>query len=197
MPVLISKQLQLEDFINYNKIDITHLQETETCETTFSNCRFLSKTFNLYSNNAANKYGTSSLVKCEYSVENLKCDIAGRAIVFDIGNITFGNFYGHSGTDGRSRANRKNLYGQIVPQLLTSRKKDGCVGGDLNSIIEKVDATNHPEAKMSNCLKRVVKAFSMKDSYRTLYPKVKAFSRYYGDTRGQGATRIDRQYHYI
>ena len=191
-----SKQLQLEDFIKYNKIDIAHLQETETCETTFSNCSFLSTTFNLYSNNAANKYGTSSLVKCVYSVENLKCDIAGRAIVFDIGNITFGNFYGHSGTDGRSRANRDNLYGEIVPQLLTSRKKDGCVGGDLKCIIEKADATNHPEAKMSNCLKRVVKAFSMKDSYRTLYPKVKAFSRYYADTRGQGATRIDRQYHF-
>ena len=36
----------------------------------------------------------------------------------------------------------------------------------------------------------------MKDSFRSLYPKVKAFSRYYGDTRGKGATRIDRQYHY-
>ena len=36
----------------------------------------------------------------------------------------------------------------------------------------------------------------MKDSFRSLYPKAKAFSRYYSDTRGQGATRIDRQYHF-
>ena len=72
----------------------------------------------------------------------------------------------------------------------------GCVGGDLNCIIDKSDATNHPDAKMSNSLKRVIKVFNMKDSFRSLYPKVKAFSRYYGDTRGKGATRIDRQYHY-
>ena len=49
---------------------------------------------------------------------------------------------------------------------------------------------------MSNCLKRVIKVFDMRDSFRTLHPKVTTFSRYYGDTRGQGATRIDRQYHF-
>ena len=191
-----AKQLQLEDFIKYNKIDIAHIQETEICDTTFSTCNFISSSFNLNSNNAANKYGTSSLVKSIYSVENIKCDTAGRALVFDIGGLTFGNLYGHSGTDERSRAYRENFYAEVVPQLLTSRKHDGCVGGDFNCIIDKADATNHPEAKMSNCLKRVTKVFDMKDSFRALYPKVKAFSRYYGDTRGQGATRIDRQYHF-
>ena len=101
-----AKQSQLEDFIKYNKIDIAHLQETETCDTTFSNCNFISSTFNLYSNNAANKYGTSSLVKNVFTVENLKYDTSGRALVFDIGDLTFGNFYGHSGTDAKSRAKR-------------------------------------------------------------------------------------------
>ena len=84
----------------------------------------------------------------------------------------------------------------MVPQLLTSRRKAGCVGGDLSCIISKEDATDHQDAKMSNSLKRVVKVFDMKDSFRSLYPKVKAFSRYYGDIRGHGATRIDRQYHF-
>jgi exonuclease III len=135
-------------------------------------------------------------VKSIYSVKNIKCDTAGRALVFDIGGLTFGNLYGHSGTDARSRANRENFYAEVVPQLLTSRKHDGYLCGDFNCIIEKADATNHPEAKMSNCLKRVNKVFDMKDSYRALYPKVQAFSRYYEDTRGQGATCIDRQYHF-
>ena len=88
------------------------------------------------------------------------------------------------------------FYAEVVPQLLINRKQMGCIGGDLNCIIDKKDATNHPDAKMSNSLKRVTKVFSMKDSFRSLYPKVEAFSRYYGDTRGKGATRIDRQYHY-
>ena len=135
-------------------------------------------------------------MKSVYSVENFKFDTAGRALVFDIEGLTFGNLYGHSGTDARSRANREHFYAEVVPQLLTSRKTDGCVGGDLNCIIDKADATTHPEAKMSNCLKRVTKVFDMKDSFRALYPKVQAFYRYYGYTRGQGATRIDRQYHY-
>ena len=36
----------------------------------------------------------------------------------------------------------------------------------------------------------------MLDSFRLLYPKLSAYSRYYGDVRGHGATRIDRQYHW-
>ena len=104
--------------------------------------------------------------------------------------------YGHSGTDARSRANREKCYAEVVPQLLTIRKHAGCIGGDFNSIMDKADATHHPEAKLSGSLMRVTKVFDMKNSYRTMYPKVKAFSRYYGDSRGQGATRIDTQYHF-
>ena len=191
-----TKQVQLEDFIKFNKIDIAHLQETEICDKTFSTCNFISSSFNVHINNAANKYGTSSLVKSVYSVENVRCDTSGRALVFDMGELTFGNLYGHSGTDAQSRASREKFYAEVVPQLLINRKQMGCIGGDLNCIIDKKDATNHPDAKMSNSLKRVTKVFSMKDSFRSLYPKVEAFSRYYGDTRGKGATHIDRQYHY-
>ena len=135
-------------------------------------------------------------MKSVLSVENVRCDTAGRAIVFEVGNLTLGNLYGHSGTDARSRASRDNFFGEVVPQLLTSRRKTGCIGGDLNCIVNKADATDHQEAKMSNSLKRVIKTFDMTDSFRDLFPKAKAFSRYYGDVRGQGATRIDRQYHF-
>ena len=102
----IAKQVQLEDFLKFNNIDIAHLQETEICDETFSTCNFISSSFNLHSNNAANKYGTSSLVKSVYSVQNVKYDTSGRAIVFDMGELTFGNLYGHSGTDAQSRSSR-------------------------------------------------------------------------------------------
>ena len=191
-----AKQLQIQDFLKYNKIDVAHLQETDICDETFSTCHFISSSFNLISNNAENKYGTSSLVKNELSYENVRCDTAGRAIVFDIGEITLGNFYAHSGTDATSRARRENFCGEVVPQLLTNTKSAGCIGGDWNCIVNKIDATAHPDAKLSNSLKRVVKTFDMQDSFRLLHPRVSAYSRYYNDVRGHGATRIDRQYHW-
>ena len=191
-----SKQVQLEDFIKFNRKDIAHLQEAEISDETFTACNFITSSFNLYTNNAENKYGTSSLVKSVYTVENLRQDTACRAIIFDIGQLTFGNLYAHSGSDAQSRASREKLFAEVIPQLLTNRKPLGCIGGDLNCIIDKIDATHHQDSKISNSLKRITNLFNMKDSFRVLHPKVKAFSRYYSNTRGQGATRIDRQYHY-
>ena len=147
-----SKQFQIEDFLKYNKVDVAHLQETEICDDTFSNCNYISSSFNILANNAVNKYGTSSLIKSELSYENVKYDKAGRAIVFDLGGITLGNFYGHSGTDARSRSNRENFFSEVLPQLLTNTKPAGCIGGDWNSITAKADATVNPESKQSNSL---------------------------------------------
>ena len=104
--------------------------------------------------------------------------------------------YAHSGTDAKSRASRENFCAEVLPQLLTNARNIGCIGGDWNCILDKSDATTNPEAKVSNSLKRVVKTFELNDSFRTLYPKVKAYSRYYDDVRSQGASRIDRQYHW-
>ena len=116
--------------------------------------------------------------------------------MFNLDGLTLGNIYGHSGTDAASRASREKLYAEVVPQLLTNRAQMGCLGGDFNCITEKSDATVNPESKMSNCLKRIIKTFDLQDSFRSLYPKLKTYSRYYGDSRGHGASRIDRQYHY-
>ena len=142
-----AKQVQIQDFLKYNNVDIAHLQESDICDETFSTCNFISSSFNLITNNAENKYGTSSLVKNDLCYENVKCDTAGRAIVFDIGEVTFGNFYGHSGTDAISRGNREHFCAEIVPQLLTNSRSVGCVGGDWNCIVDKADATAHPESK--------------------------------------------------
>ena len=42
-----AKQVQIEDFIKFNKIDIAHLQDIEICDDTFSNCDFISSAFNI------------------------------------------------------------------------------------------------------------------------------------------------------
>ena len=82
-----TKEIQIEDFMKFNKIDIAHLQEIEISDNSFSNCNFISSSFNII----PNKYGTASLT--EFTVEIIKLDTAGRAIVFDIGDIILGNFY--------------------------------------------------------------------------------------------------------
>ena len=70
-------------------------------------------------------------MKNEYSIENIKVDTSGRIIVFDIENITFGNFYLPSGTDGLLRSSRENYFSETIPQLLNNTKDAGCVGETL------------------------------------------------------------------
>ena len=53
----VSKQVQIEDFIKYNRIDVAHLQEIDICDETFTECNFISSSFNTIINNAENKYG--------------------------------------------------------------------------------------------------------------------------------------------
>ena len=149
----LTKQLQIEDFVKQNKVDILHIQEIEICEESFCDCNFLSESFNILSNNSENGYGTASLIRADLEYTNVKFDTAGRAIVFDIGETSFGNFYAHSGTDNISRSNRENYFSEIIPSLLVSCKTSGCMGGDLNSITDKIDATTHPVAKMSPSFK--------------------------------------------
>ena len=191
-----SKQLQIEDFMKQYKVDIGHLQEIEICDTSFSNCNFISSSFNILSNNASNKFGTASLIRSIYSAENIQVDNKGRAIMFDIGEVSFGNFYVQSGTDSQSRSQRESFLSDTMPQLLTFKKQVGCLGGDWNCIAEKADATTNPDSKISTSLKCVIKTFELKDSYRVLHPNKNVFSRYYSDSRCKGASRLDRQYHF-
>ena len=77
-----------------------------------------------------------------------------------------------------------------------NRKDSGEFGGDLNCIIAKEDCTKNPENKMSPSLKRAVQTFNLKDSFRSLYPLDKVFSRYYTRQGQDGASRIDRSYYW-
>ena len=192
----VEKQLQIEDFMKYKQCDILHLQEIHIEEDTFKQCNYIWSNFSVISNNAANKYGTATLVKNDLEAENILFDTSGRIILFEISGVMFGNFYFPSGTDAESRSLREKYSAEIIPQMMGNRTVSGCTGGDFNSIINKVDATNNPESKMSPSLSRLVRAFGWVDSFRYLNPKSLTYSRYHEARGVTGASRIDRQYHW-
>ena len=63
------------------------------------------------------------------------------------------NLYLHSGTDQVSKSEREDFISNI-PNILLYKKKNGLLGGDMNSIVEKKDALNYPEQKISKCFKK-------------------------------------------
>ena len=125
----IAKQLQIQDCIKYNNIDILHMQECDIGEETFSECDFLSSSFNIIYNNNLTKYGTASIIRSDLEYRNVHCDTAGRAIVFDIGEVTFGNLYAQSGTDGLSRSSRESFCAETIPNLVLNSQPNGYLGG--------------------------------------------------------------------
>ena len=194
----LSKQLQIQQFILDKKIDICHLQESNIEDDTFSSCNFISSSFEILVNNSISKYGSASLVRSDLQVTNIGMDHEGRVIVFDVmGGFTCVNLYLHSGTGAIPRGKREQYCSETIPQLLIHHREIGICGGDFNSITEKVDASRNPESKMSPSLRRLVSTFSWVDSYRALHPTTRSYSRYYDSDRyGEGASRIDRSYHW-
>ena len=193
----VTKQKQIQDFIRRNQIDILHCQENNIDEESFSTCNYIISNFTIIQNNAQNRYGTASLVRNEFSPENIRLDTLGRAIFFNIEDFTTGNVYLPSGTDAVSRRAREDYCSETLPQLLVNRRVTGILGGDFNCITKPIDCTHHPEAKHSPCLTRLINTFSLVDSFRSVSPSSKTYSHYYTRVGGQvGATRIDRSYHW-
>ena len=87
------KQIQIEDLLRLYNCDILHLQETHIDDSTFNNCSFLTNNYTVISNNSPSHYGTASLVKNDYSVENISFDTEGRVLCFNINSMTFCNVY--------------------------------------------------------------------------------------------------------
>ena len=192
-----AKQLQIESFIKSNRIDILNCQEINIDDNSFNNCDFISSSYEIITNNARNKYGTCCILANDLGYENVKVDTNGRVIAFNIGNITFCNVYLPSGNDPLIRNSRENYAAEIIPQILINSKDMGCIGGDWNSIVENRDATKNASSKQSKSLKRLINNFSWVDSFRKLHPESQQFSRYYDHAlHGEGASRIDRMYHY-
>ena len=188
------KQVQIEHFLRFYNIDILNCQEINIISDSFEQCDFINSSYNIISNNASNKYGTCCFISNSLSAENIKYDTNGRIIVYDINRLTFGNVYLPAGNEPAMRNSRENYAAETIPQLLINCKEAGFIGGDWNSITHEIDATRNTSQKMSPSLKRTIKTFSWKDSFRVLHPKDKIFSRYYEHNKyGEGATRIDRQ----
>ena len=74
--------MQIEDFLHDYDIDILHCQEINIDDDTFNDCNLITSSYNIISNNSTNKYGTASLVKNEYCVENIVMDTTGRIITW-------------------------------------------------------------------------------------------------------------------
>ena len=85
--------------------------------------------------------------------------------------------YLHSGNDRIMRQGRESYFSDVIPQLLVNRKEMGALSADFNCVIDKKDALKNPEQKVSPGLKRLVQVFSLKDSFRTLHPEDRLFSR--------------------
>ena len=94
-----AKQVQIEHFLKSYSIDILNIQESNILEETFTNCDLINSSYQIITNNASNKYGTTSLVSNCLQTNNIKNDSQGRVIVFDIGNVTFSNIYLPCGND--------------------------------------------------------------------------------------------------
>ena len=92
---------------------------------------------------------------------------------------------------------REKYCAETIPQLLVNAKTNGVWGGDMNCIIDRNDCTTNPESRKSPSLVRLVRSFSLCDSYRHIHPDSKVFSRFYTTADGnvQGA-RLDRSYHW-
>ena len=193
----VSKQLLIENFIKSYRIDILNCQEINVLEDSFSQCEYITSSYNIITNNAQNKYGTCCIVSNNFNPENVKLDTNGRVLSFNIENITFCNVYLPSGSDPVMKNSRENYAAETIPNILINCKQFGCIGGDWNSIIENCDATKNTSSNISKSLKRLVKNFSWIDSFKQLHPHDQQFSRYYDNSaQGEGATRIDRMYHY-
>ena len=188
----IARQKQAEDFILKYKLDILHCQEIQIEDDTFSQCNFIQSNYYIIKNNSSNNYGTASIIKNNLTISNINLDIAGRVIIFDVDEMTFGNVYLPSGTDNNSRINRENYLAEIIPKLLINCKPNGVLGGDFNCISNNIDCTNNPESKVSPSLKRLISSFSWSDSFRYKYPNSRIFSHYHNT----GATRIDTSFHW-
>ena len=71
------KLLELENFIECNRLDIVCLQETDIQENTFSGCSILNRFIPII-NNSKSGYGTCTLVRNIFTYENVIKDSEGR-----------------------------------------------------------------------------------------------------------------------
>ena len=111
-----SKVLELENFIEFNKLDVVCLQETDIDQNTFAECNILRR-FSPIINNSSTGYGTCTLVNKNLSVDNIIKDSDGRFISVDVDKSTIVNVYLPSGTYQTSKTKREDMI-DTTPNLL-------------------------------------------------------------------------------
>ena len=72
-------------------------------ENDLTHCEYIYSNYRIIKNNSHNEYGTSVFNHNELPIENLRCDMEGRIIVFNTGDSTIVNVYPKAGLDGESR----------------------------------------------------------------------------------------------
>ena len=120
------KLLELENFIEYHRLDIVCLQETDIHENTFSGCSILNR-FNPIINNNKSGYGTCTLVRKNFTYENVIKDSEGRLISVDVEDMSLVNLYLHSGTDQVSKSEREDFISNI-PNIAKLSPKSSLAG---------------------------------------------------------------------
>ena len=133
----LAKQLQIQFLLKMNNLDILLCQETYINDTSFKNCEYIMKFYNIISNNALNEYGTLCIVKNSLDISDIKFDTEGRVITFNIDSITVCNVYPKAGTEAESRCLREELITTTIPNHAEIHKrKPNNGGGDWNCIID-------------------------------------------------------------
>ena len=194
-----SKQDQIQFILQYHKIDILHLQETNILEGAFDFCPFIANNYQILAQNNDSGFGVCSLVHKKLATENEILHPSGRLIAFDVCNLTMINVYLPSGAETSAKNQREEFCGVTIPNLLLHGQKSGLIGGDWNNITNPADCSHHPEQKVSPTLKKVISLLKWKDCYRLLHPKSTTYSHHYnrqmaGQGLVQGGSRLDRAY---
>ena len=71
---------------------------------------------------------------------------------------------------------REELFVNTLPNMLKYTKENLIMGGDWNCIIDPHDCTDYADQKFSPTLKRMLKMFKMRDTFRVLEPSKTQFS---------------------
>ena len=161
-----NKQYHLSSFLLQNKIDIIFLQE-HNLKTKYD-INVLADKFEAYINETSLlKGGTGILIRknmgievinveYHYNTRIIKMKIKIKDKIFQLINV-----YAHSGSN--NKVDRENLFAQEILFYLRSNIDNLIFGGDFNSIIRDIDATNPYSYLKSESLKCLCSELKLKD----------------------------------
>lgn len=177
------KKHLFKDFVLNSDLDVIFVQEVH-----FENFGFLPQ-FTAFVNISRDGKGTALLVRKSIEVKAPLLDPSGRIISLVIGDTSFVNVYGHSGS--QYRAERDDLFrNKLAIHLNRPYVKEHVIGGDFNYVVDSEDVKGRAY-NMCGGLKSLIALFSLKDVDRQLN---RCSPRKFTFVRSDSASRIDRFY---